>query len=327
MRKLGCIFILLALLLCGALAYFAFRPRPESPAPVPARSVAAPSPVAAPSRGRPAARPDAEWLTAARGLLEGQGALEGRGRETRCGPYLLYTDVRDAALLKTCGHLASQLDGLYLERYGVRPVGQPAEAIVLFSKIADFRAFARQNGVALGYAGYAVGARGLAIFHVDVSARDNFLPTLTHELTHLVSRRALGVNLPRWLSEGLADGIGDTATAKGFGPARGIKGSEVQARRLREAYASNRVGGLARLVALKRGEFDRGTVSFDYEQSALLVRFLLSDPRLKPGFRRYLRGIAENKGAGPERLRQALGIEWEELDRQLESWLQDPTTP
>lgn len=315
MRKIGCAFVLLVLFLAGVLIYFVLRPepRPEPPT-VRVHRVVAP-PAVPPSRGRPAATPDAEWLETAKGIFGH------RAREKHCGPYRLYTDVRDAGLLDTCGALASQLDALYLKRYGVKPVGQPAEAIVLFSKLADYRTFARQSGVALGYAGYAVGARGLAIFHADSSARDTFFPTLTHELTHLVSRRALGVNLPPWLSEGLSDGIGDTATAKGFGSVEGVEGSEVQVERLKEAYTSNRAGGLARLVALKRSEFDRATVSFDYEQSAVLVRFLLSDPQLKPGFRRYLRGIAENEGVEPERLREALGVEWEELDRRLESWL------
>lgn len=268
-------------------------------------------------RGRLAEAPDLALLRSARDLLDGGG------REEVCGPYPLYTDVADRRLIAACGRLAGQLDTLYASRYGVRPRGEPAEAIVLFSEIADYRTFASAGGVPLGYAGYALGARGLAVFYAEDQPFATFLSTLTHELTHLLNRRALGVNLPPWLSEGLADGIGDTATAEGFGPLAGVRGSEAQADRLRRALASDRVGSLRRLAALQRGEFDSEVVSFDYEQSALFVRFLLDEPGLATGFRAFLRDLAAAEVIyTPAVLASALGVDWPELDRRFETWVE-----
>ena len=61
---------------------------------------------------------------------------------------------------------------------------------------------------------------------------DDFAVTLVHELTHLVSWRAVGGPLPRWLSEGLADGLGESATSQGIEPLNGIVGLEAEVQRL-----------------------------------------------------------------------------------------------
>lgn len=318
MRKLDCI---AAIVLTGVLLWLGWSVRrPGSPAPD-----AGPSPlVEAPPatreerwRGLAPEPPDAELLESARELLGGDGQRDG------CGPYALYTDVADPRFVEACTLLASGLDEVYQARYGVRPRGAPAEAIVLFSEIGDYRAFSKQQQIALGYAGYALGARGLAVFYAGGQGLDGFLPTLTHELTHLLNRRALGTNLPRWLSEGLADGIGDSTTAAGFRPPEKAVGNGLQATRLRTALASGRAGSVQRLVALERSEFDRLPASYDYEQSALLVRFLLVDPELAAGFRSFLGEIARGGIYDPEALRGALGVSWEELDRRFKEWVQE----
>ncbi len=272
----------------------------------------------APSPARPAEEPDAERLAAALELL-GEDA-----RESSCGPYALYTDVADRRLLAACDRLASELDDLCAARYGVRPVGEAAEAIVLFSRIDDFRVFARGDGIPSGYAGYAVGGRGFAVFHTDGQTIDAFLATLAHELAHLVLRRSLGPNLPPWLSEGLADAVGDSAGEEGFRPLDRAAGNGAQARRLRAAYDGGRAGGLEWLVGLERGGFDRGTVSYDYEQSALFVRFLLTDPELATRFRSFLGDLAQGTRYSPERLASALAVSWEELDRRFAAWIRSP---
>ena len=310
MRKLG--WVLLVLLVVGLGITWVFWPKASPPAEV----VAPASPPVEP-RGRLADPPQAELLAEARQAL---GSI---GRRESCGPYPLWTDVTEPRLIAACGRLASELDELYAERYGIRPRGAPASSIVLFSKIASYRTFASESGVPLGYAGYALGARGLAIFYyASDQPFEAFLKTLAHELTHLLNRRALGVNLPPWLSEGLADGIGDTATSDGFRPLVGVRGSEAQASRLREAYASRRAGGVARLVALSRDEFDDGAVSFDYEQSALLVRFVLSQPDLASGFQIFLSDFAAGAIYSSERLAGALDVSLGELDRRFSAWVE-----
>ncbi len=309
-RALAC--PLIAAMACAAM--LACRSEPPAAAPSAARRPA-PAAVGVELRGRLAEPPDAALLASARELLEGGG------RRESCGPYPLYTDVADARLVAACGRLASRIDEIYQARYGIEPRGEPAAAIVLFARAESYRAFARQGEVPMGYAGYALAARGLAVFHAGEAVLDGFVTTLTHELTHLVNRRALGVNLPPWLAEGLADGIGDTATPEGFRPQARLHGA--LARRLREARASGRAGDLQRLAGLKRGEFDRGVAAFDYEHSALLVRFLLSEPEQASGFRRFLSDFARGTAYDPELLVSALGSSWADLDGRFSHWLRE----
>ena len=200
---------------------------------------------------------------------------------------------------------------------------EPAEAILLFTRGEDFRAFQRRDGgVATGYAGYARPVRGfLALWAGDPPYAD-FAPTLAHELSHLVHRRALGTDLPPWLSEGLADAIGDPATAAGLQPLQGLNGVEAQASRLRAAYKSGQAQPITRLVTLTRAGFDRTLPSYDYEQSALLVRYLLLSPSLGPKFRSYLQGLAAGEPYAAPGMEEALGVGWEEVEKGFVAWLQ-----
>ncbi len=323
MRRLTALF---GIVFAGAVG-LACRSEPPAPAPAQARRPA-PPPVETELRGRLAETPDPALLDSARALLAGGG------RQENCGPYRLYTDATDERLIAACRRPAELLDEIYAARYGIRPRGEPAAAIVLFADARSYRAFAREGGVPLGYAGYALAARGLAVFHATGSdsrrasgatALDSFVNTLVHELTHLVNRRALGVNLPPWLAEGLADGIGDTATPEGFDPLDGIVGLGPLARRLKGARESGKAGNLERLVSLKRGEFDRGTVSYDYEHSALLVRFLLAEPELASGFRKFLSDFAGGEPYHPDRLVTALGTSWSGLENRFTPWLVEQT--
>ena len=269
---------------------------------------------------QPSATPDPARLADARSLMGG-GTRDGS-----CGPYRLLTDVADSVLLDACARLGTQLDRVYAARFGVTPQGSPGEVILLFRDSAPLRAFAQQDGeVVLGYAAHARASRGYVAVAVGDRPRDRVMATLGHELTHLVNRRALGANLPRWLSEGLADGLGDTVTLTEIEALRGTRGAEVEARRLRDGYDGGRAGSLARLVALEAGDFDRGATALDYEQSALFVRFLLLDDGpdrdLDDGFRSFLEHVAAGGDASPEVLRQHLGEGWDVLDGRLESWV------
>ncbi len=222
--------------------------------------------------------------------------MRSAGTLHRCGPYSLWSDVSDRRILALCERIGEQLDGRYRARFSVAPVGQPQETIFLFARGEGFRQFvAQEGGVRAGYAGVARGSKGFVALHADGLAVATVAATLGHELTHLVNRRALGSDLPRWLAEGLADAIGDSADEQGIGDLSGLAGVEEEARRLAWGYAQGKVGSVARLVALARGEFDRGVVSFDYEQSALLVRYLLLDAKLGTSFRGYLRQLASGQ--------------------------------
>lgn len=259
--------------------------------------------------------PDAAAVAAARASMTGGGRVE------VCGPYTLYTDEEAGEIVAACQVLGATLDATFAQRYGVVPVGAPSAAILLFATTASYRAFAEHDGAVRGaYAGYASTARGFVALHAG-DQPVAVLATLTHELTHLVSRRTFGRDLPPWLSEGLADGIGDTVSTSGFGALAGFRGAEGQVERLRGGYRIGQAMSLQRLAALERGDFDRATVSYDYEQSALLVRYLLGTETLAPRFRAFLQDLAGGEPYTAEALRQALALSWTELDHGFREWL------
>jgi len=51
------------------------------------------------------------------------------------------------------------------------------------------------------------------------------------------------------------------------------------------------------------------------------VRYLLLDPELAPRFKGYLQAIARGERYDPERLRTALGLSWNDLERGFSGWL------
>ena len=247
--------------------------------------------------------------------------LGASGRRARCGPYPLWTDVGSPGTLALCERIVAQLDGVYQARFGAAPRGEPSEGIFLFSDVSSYRRFAAAAGrVRTGYAGYASTADGYVALYATRST-DELASTLGHELTHLVHRRALGPDLPPWLSEGLAEAIGDSATPSGIGSLEERAGSSTETERLRGAYGRSQVGDLQRLVALSRAEFDRGQVSFDYEQSASLARFLLRHPIRGGRFRSYLKRLAAREPYDPEALAETLGASWPAIESELVAWL------
>lgn len=262
---------------------------------------------------RPAVRASETVLAAAR--------RQGLSSTVRCGPYPMLTDVDDPVLVTACTRLASSLDAEFDRRYGVRPVGAPAETILLFGRRGAFAAFAETLGHgARGYGAHARGAEGYVALYAEDRSRDELVETLVHELTHLVARRSFGA-LPRWLGEGLADGLGDSAGEAGLEPLVGFAGAEAEAERLLGAYATRRVKPLSVLFAQPSEAFDAGVVSYDYEQSAFTVRLLLTDPELASRFRAYLSRLAAGATYDAEALRQTLGVSWSDLDARLEDYV------
>ena len=78
---------------------------------------------------------------------------------------------------------------------------------------------------------------------------------------------------------------------------------------------------LSELVTLSRSEFDRGIRSFDYEQSALFIRFLILDPDLGPRFRGYLAGLAAGDPSRPQGPWTALAGDETSVSARFEEWL------
>lgn len=126
----------------------------------------------------------------------------------RCGFLPLYTDVEDPALLSRLSEIVSALPAAYRMRYGLRPVGEPVEAVLLFRREQDFAAFSRSE-TELGHLQVAGFARdGLAVVYVGEQNSEQVAHDLVHEVTHLLNRRVFGLALPPWLEEGMANDLG-----------------------------------------------------------------------------------------------------------------------
>lgn len=270
------------------------------------------------SRARPSVRPTPETLETARRSMSSPGvSLD----EADCGPYRAVSSA-PGSYLEICRALAQDLDAYYQARFGVA-LSHPPDGLILIVGSSDrFRAFATDFGrLRVGYAGFTLASRGVVAVLAENVPQQRFASLLAHELTHLVHRRAFGFNLAPWISEGLADALGDTATAVGFGSLSGIEGVEPLAKRLDQALEAGHTKSVAAVIARTRQSFDRGTVSYDYESSALLVRFLLLDGELSSRFRDALRKLAEADGCDTGCIFDALRVDADELDRRFRLWL------
>jgi hypothetical protein len=250
--------------------------------------------------------------------------------------------------------VAADAVGVYRDRYGLEPglgptsAASAAETVVLFAREADYRAFAEED-VALagleegGFAGF-----GLAALYLGARDREEVAALLVHELSHLLNARALGPRTPPWLEEGLANGLayaaidpsgsldpgalgGRSRVQRRLAGATGRDGWEVTVTtvgglaalgRVVEALDRRALPPLADLTAMTWRELvDPAIRDLAYAESAFFVRYLLESPRRAAGLRTYLRSIAAGGPGEPAELLEALGEDWEALDRGFQRWL------
>lgn len=255
----------------------------------------------------------------------------------RAGPYLLYTDLRDPGRLAFYDRVATALDSTYRNRFGLSPIGEPAEAVVLFSRESDYRAFLGQATSvaelpASGHTGHGI-----------VSLFDGRRPdlevasTLVHELAHLLNRRAIGPALPSWLEEGIADDLSQSridrsgkllpGTLGGVTVRAGrrieMHGARASLQSLLEAAQAGRLRPLPQLLAMDWDEFVRQNGELNYAQSSFFVRYLLQGEQgaLAPGFREFLREVSDGSPPEPEALRQKLDRTWPMLEAGFRLWI------
>ena len=289
----------------------------------------------APEPPRPLAEqpPDEEELRAARRYLGD------RERTLSLGPYTLYTDCRDDDLIAHLGALASGLEAVYAERYGLRPLGTPRAALVLYRTELPYRLLQRQVQGIAGLHSTGHSAQGVAAFFVGTRQRGEIAATLVHELVHFLNRRALGPALPPWLDEGLADDLasarrGDDGTIRplllsGERRRRGaeirISGGTATLLMLREELVRGGPPPFPQLLELDWDSFVKDDRSrFHYAASAFWIRYLLQGEggRHRAAFRRFLAAIAEGRPATAEELRRGLGSDWATLGRSFRAWVE-----
>ena len=268
--------------------------------------------------GRHLAQPRTRVLKQVReilGLREPNGSL---------GPYPLYTDVEDEKLLALLGGVAERLDDAYSARYGLAvPKRRSGPVIALFASEQDFRTVAASSTVSLeNPRGFAAG--GLAVFYVGDDSRPTVVTGFVHELTHTLNRHALGVSLPPWLEEGLAEDLGTVWLEDPDAPAPGLTATAVPGRPdwmvqgILVASADGRPGVAYEMLAmLGETEFFSVRSRLHYAHSLLFVRCLLDggDGELAAGFRDFLGAVGAGLPPTPARLSDRLGRDWPEIER------------
>ena len=205
------------------------------------------------------------------------------------GDYRLFTDRRDPGLVGRCQAVESGLEAAYAERFALAPVGRAAEAVLIFSRRADYEAFWRRTtGRAVAFTGHA--DRGVAATFVDLRSAREVCATVAHELTHLINRRAVGPALPPWLEEGLAI---DMASRHA--------GETDYSGAARAAAAAGSLPPVAEFLALDTDAFHLPSrLRLHYGFSGLWMRFLLESPELAAGLRGFLAYLSVGGPWGPE---------------------------
>ncbi|MEE8368130.1 MAG: hypothetical protein V3S30_07410 [Thermoanaerobaculia bacterium] len=286
----------------------------------------APTPVV-PLDSRP---PHPDRLQLAR-LVMGKDGVQGR-----LGPYLLYSDARSKDLVDFCDRVAHRVEERYRARYDLRPVGEPAEAILLFERVLDYRVLQATDTTLEGL--LASGHTGFGMVALWVGGRSKWevAATLIHEITHLLNRRALGPALPAWLNEGIAD---DMAAFR-LEESGALEATRLSGRRTRIGRAVVTGGALGAVIQLRKSLNTPGSRSLqevlnldweefvrsdpkqlNYAQSSFWIRYLLSDPQLATRFKAYLAEIAAGGDATPTALQARLGRDWAQLQQGFSTWV------
>ncbi len=306
---------------------------------------------ATPVLALPVARPDEERLRRARQILgdrESAGVL---------GPFRLYTDVDDGALLELLRGAAADVVRAYSERYGLEPELDGGEALVLFEREKDYRRYEADEPAIAGLGTLGHTTAGLSVMFTGGRHKDAVRQLLLHELVHLLNARALGRQVAPWLEEGMAEDLsfsaadaegglrlgtlgrqGMTITTVTRG-ARGVLKMQSPRQAINNPFGATPHASLAWLLhewnSAARpsvellvdlpwvGFVQPGYRQFYYGQSGFLVRYLLDGEGEESGdrLRRYLAGlVAGGSTAGAELWRQ-LDTEPAALEESFHRWL------
>jgi hypothetical protein len=301
---------------------------------------------------RPSARASTE---SARQIARAREVFGPAERPGFFGEFSLYTDVEDKRLLSSLEKVSRHLPEAYASRYGLQGEPSGREAILLFEREADYRAFtlesfgdhARHRPDLRGHS-----APGIAVLYVGDHSLEEVAAVLVHELTHLLNRRVFAEPIPPWLEEGLANDLGFCridgrgrlrfATLGGRGVVIeqpeyeeggflridrrvNLTGPVASLRSVRERWMLPEGHSATLLTDLGWDEFtELENRSLNYAASAFLVRYLLdsegngSSGWLAEGFRSFLRSVAAGEDAGAQELVECLG---QERDRRTEGSL------
>ncbi len=258
-------------------------------------------------------------------------------------PFMLFTDVHDERLLATLGEVAAAVPADFGARFGLRP--RARGSLVLFTQSLDFRQWLDQQGGGGDHAVEGFSRAGVAALAVGDLRDDDVSALLVHELAHLLTRAAVGRQLPPWLEEGLAEEMSisrrDAAGRTLAGTLRAhssLRNTAAIPTPGRVMYERTITGPAAALIALVRGPRPalaelvpmpwsafaaaRGRAE-RYAASAFFVRYLLDGDkgRWREPFLAFLAAAANGAPADVAALERALGTPIASLQDPFDQWL------
>jgi hypothetical protein len=282
----------------------------------------------------PAHEPDPEILAKARALLGDQE------RVGQLGPYQLYADFEDKALVAMLDGLAKNHQLTYEARYGRPAVGAAKGAVVLFALEGAYRIFHLQSDHLRGLFSSGHNNLGVVALYRGDRPAEEVGATLVHELTHLMNRRALGPALPAWLDEGLCE---DLALAR-IGPGGELHAAEIGGGMLRGAKGYEFTGALSTFYRLRAALLDHRLPSYlelsspswrgfdntadrraSYDLAGAWVRYLVDGENGKraPAFRAFLASVAAGEEPSGDRLFAKFEDGREVVEAGFRLWLSD----
>lgn len=283
----------------------------------------------------PAAKPSPERLAEVKALMRADRVIE-----RPLGGYTLLTDVSRNGVIEPFSNRLEQIEAIYARRYGVVPLGEPAETIVLFADEASYRQLESTIPELRGSGSAGHASRGLVATFAGERPVREITATVVHEIGHLLSRRALGPALPDWLGEGLADELAWMAVpeAEGASIYEGLRRTaETDAgvtiyysgplAGLRSLVQRARKGRLPPLELLVAPSFPASSaISGEelYSYSSFFVHYLLErrqPRRWDQGFRAFLADVAAGEAPSSQNLLSRLDTDWPTLDLDFRAWL------
>lgn len=257
----------------------------------------------------------------------------GSGRSTaELAAWTLHTDLDKPAFLAELEELASQLEEVYQERYGLSPVAaEKRGAVILHAEKASYDRFNEQaeDWVDRHAAGQAM--PGMVVLYAGERPRDEIAATMLHELTHLLNWQTFHRQLPVWLEEGLAEDLSlvsvDAAgrivvSPLSKGNLRLGKNIVAMLEDLCAAREEQSLVALSDLLAMDQAAF-AARAQQHYAVTAFWVRFLLrgGDDVLAERFRSFLLAVALGEEASFETLQQYLERDLATLEEAFHDWL------
>lgn len=273
-------------------------------------------------------------------LAKAREVFRGREKLGWVGPYQLYSDVADAALLERLSFLADQVEPIYEKRHGHPGAGVAKGAVVLYAEEGAYRVFQAQSNSLRGLASSGHHNKGVVTLYAGDRHPDDVAATLVHELVHMMNRRAIGPALPSWLDEGLCE---DLAMSKIDGKGHLLPG-EIGGRivrsssrvdfdgaltsffRLRSELLAHKLPTLRELAALDwEGFVHSEQRRHFYDLAGAWVRYLVEgeEGRRAAGWERFLDGVVSGGPADADALFAALGEDGEVVEAGFRAWLSD----